>query len=68
MEAGWTEFAQMSGAVAVPLVAVAALFYGMMRHELKPIHTDLKEIGKEVHSVDNRLAKLEGRLGSASKT
>lgn len=66
MGAGWAELAQIAGAVTVPLVAVVGLFYGMMRHELKPIHEDLKELRKEVHSVDNRLAKLEGRLSSAA--
>lgn len=51
--------AKVATAVAVPLCAVAALFYGMMVHSLKPIREDLKEIRTDVHSIDVRLARLE---------
>ena len=32
------ELAKLAGAVAVPVVAVAGLFYQMMMHAIKPFH------------------------------
>ena len=58
----WLELVKFTGAVAVPIVAVAGLFYAMMRNEMRPIRDDLKELRKDVHSIDVRLANLEGRL------
>ena len=62
----WWETVRIATAVAVPLCAVAALFYGMMLHTLKPIREDLKdiredlkELRRDVHSIDVRLAKVE---------
>ena len=55
----WLETVKMATAVAVPLCAVAVFFYGMMLHTLKPIREDLKELRRDVHSVDVRLAKVE---------
>ena len=58
----WWETTKIASAVAVPLCAIAGLFYGMMVHTLKPMGEDLKELRKDVHSIDVRLANLEGRL------
>ena len=53
------ELAKLAGAVAVPVVAVAGLFYQMMAHALKPFRDDIAELRKEVHQIDVRLAKVE---------
>ncbi len=53
------ELAKLAGAVAVPVVAVAGLFYQMMAHALKPFRHDIAELRKEVHQIDVRLAKVE---------
>ena len=58
----WMEVAQLAGAVAVPLVAVAGLFYGMMSARLKPFEEDIKALRVDVHALDVRLARLEERL------
>ena len=55
----WLELAQFAGAVAVPLCAVAGLFYAMMRHDLKPIREGLENLRADVHSIDVRLARVE---------
>ena len=51
--------AKLAGAVAVPVVAVAALFYQMMAHAMKPFRDDIAELRKEVHQIDVRLAGVE---------
>ena len=53
------ELAKLAGAVAVPVVAVAGLFYQMMMHAIKPFHDDIAELRKEVHQIDVRLARVE---------
>lgn len=53
------ELAKLAGAVAVPVVAVAGLFYQMMTHALKPFRNDIAELRKEVHQIDVRLARVE---------
>ena len=58
----WVEVAKLAGAFAVPLVAVAALFYGMMSARLRPFEEDMKALRTEVHTLDVRLARLEERL------
>lgn len=60
----WIELAKLAGAVAVPIVAVAGLFYAMMRHALAPLGEDLRELRRDVHSIDVRLARLEGRYAA----
>ena len=62
----YTEIAKMAGAFAVPLVAVAALFYQITLHSLRPLRDDLNAlrddlnaVRKDVHSIDVRLARVE---------
>ena len=69
----YIDFAKMAGAFAIPLVAVAALFYQMMLHSLKPLRDDLNalrgdlnavrqdvhSLRQDVHSIDVRLARVE---------
>ncbi len=63
----WTEIAQLAGAFAVPLVAVAALFYGMMRASLGKLESDVGAIRENVHALDVRLARLEERIPPKQK-
>ncbi len=53
------ELAKLAGAVAVPVVAVAALFYQMMTYAMRPFRDDIAELRKEVHQIDVRLARVE---------
>jgi len=54
--------AKLSGAIAVPLVAVAALFYGIMSASLAPIEQEVRALRGDVHALDVRLARLEERI------
>jgi len=65
----WIEAVKLSGAFAVPLVAVAGLFYGIMRAslgnlhtEVGNLHTEVRSLGEAVHALDVRLARLEERI------
>ncbi|MCY4237444.1 MAG: hypothetical protein OXC93_03690 [Rhodospirillaceae bacterium] len=58
----WIEAANLAGAFAVPLVAVAALFYGMMRVSLGSLQEQVKALVENVHAIDVRLARLEERI------
>ncbi|MCY4219817.1 MAG: hypothetical protein OXE41_06780 [Gammaproteobacteria bacterium] len=60
----WIEAVKLAGAFAVPLVAVAALFYGMMNVSIKHLRDELKSLADTVHSLDVRLARLEERIPS----
>ena len=62
MELGFGAWAELAGAVSVPLIAVVALFYQMLRHTVKPITDELKDIARDVHSLDTRLARVEETL------
>jgi len=58
----WLDAVRLSGAFAVPLVAVAGLFYGMMRASLGNLNTEVRSLGQAVHALDVRLARLEERI------
>lgn len=56
------ELAKLAGAVAVPVVAVAGLFYQMVMHAIKPFHDDIAELRKEVHQVRKEVHQIDVRL------
>jgi len=58
----WLDAVRLSGAFAVPLVAVAALFYGMMSASLGNLNTEVRSLSQAVHALDVRLARLEERI------
>jgi len=58
----WLEAVKLSGAFAVPLVAVAALFYGIMSANLGNLNTEVRSLSQAVHALDVRLARLEERI------
>jgi len=65
----WTETLKLSGAFAVPLVAVAALFYGIMsaslgsvNAELVGINAEVRSLHQAVHALHLRPARLEARI------
>ena len=60
------ELAKLAGAVSVPIITVAGLFFGMMKRELAPIREELKALRIDVHAIDVRLAQLEVRLEERS--
>ena len=62
----WVEAFKLAGAFAVPLVAVATLFYGMMRVSLGKIENELSAIKDNVHALDVRMARLEERIPNKS--
>ena len=62
----YIDFAKLAGAFSIPLVAVAALFYQIMLHSLRPLRDDLNAVRQDVHSlrqdvhsIDVRLARVE---------
>ena len=58
----WIEVAKLAGAVAVPIVVIAGALYKMVDHMIGPMKDDVKELRKDVHSIDVRLARVEERL------
>ena len=58
----WIDSIKIAGAFAVPLVAVAALFWGMMQFSLNSLRDDVKAVAEKVHAIDIRLARLEERI------
>jgi len=65
----WLEVVKPAAAFAVPLVAVPALFYGMMRASLGKLEQDVSALRlsvgalrESVHALDVRLARLEERI------
>ena len=58
----WLDLATFADAAAVPIVAVAVLFFGMMSNALEPINEELMALRGDVHAVDVRLARLEVRF------
>ena len=62
----YIDIAKLAGAFTIPLVAVAALFYQIMLHSLRPLRDDLNAVRQDVHSlrqdvhsIDVRLARVE---------
>ena len=62
----YIDIAKLAGAFSIPLVAVAALFYQIMLHSLRPLRDDLNAVRQDVHSlrqdvhsIDVRLARVE---------
>ena len=66
----WIEIAKLAGAVAVavavPIVAIAGALYKMVDHMIRPMRDDIKELRKDVHSIDVRLARVEATLQGSS--
>lgn len=58
----WKDAVKLAGAFAVPLVAVAALFYGIMSASLVPLEQEVRALRGDVHVLDVRLARLEERI------
>ena len=58
----WTDAAKLAAAFAVPMAAVAGMFYMMMNASLSPIAGDLRELRGDVHALDVRMARLEERM------
>lgn len=65
----WADAVKLAGAFAVPLVAVAALFWGIMRaslgdieNEMASLRNEVKVVAQNVHAIDVRLARLEERI------
>jgi hypothetical protein len=63
------EAIKLAGAFAVPLVAVAALFYGIMDSSLQPVRDDVKtlrdvvyELRDDVQALEVTTARLDERL------
>ena len=69
----WMDILKLSGAFAVPLAAVAGLFYGIMsaaltselgkiENNINKIQDNVEALRSDVHALDVRLARLEERI------
>ena len=61
-----TDAVKLSGAFAVPLVAVAALFYGIMDKSLGPLKDNVRALREDVHELDVKMARVEEQIKMGS--